>query len=81
VLQADKRHMGFRGNLVTRELADAMESGTYPPTPPLSISIFYVPEMSRPHCLDSEGMMPLDNRHVILQCYEAFKKFISGHLN
>jgi len=32
-----------------------------------------VPNMSR---LLEDGMLPLENRHVILQCFEAFKQFV-----
>ena len=32
-----------------------------------------VPNMSR---LLEDGMIPLDNRRVILQCFEAFKQFV-----
>ena len=61
--------------LISRELADAVVSGTY--TPNSTIVYFYLPPVPRPHHRYSEGMKPLDNHHVILQCYEAFRKFIN----
>lgn len=59
---------------VTKGLADAVTYGAFPPVP--TVVHFHVPAVPRPHRLLSEGMKPLDNRHIILRCYEAFKRFI-----
>jgi hypothetical protein len=46
----------------------------YPANPTIVLTHF--PDLSRPELRLSEGMKPLDNRRAILQCYEAFKRFI-----
>ncbi len=37
----------------------------------------HVPNIPRPNRRWNEGMKPLDNRQVILSCYEAFKQFVN----
>ncbi|KAI6038031.1 hypothetical protein EDC04DRAFT_2698494 [Pisolithus marmoratus] len=59
---------------VTHELAQCVETGTFPDN--LTIVTGHVLDIPRPHCRFSEGMDPLDNRRVILRCYEAFKEFL-----
>ncbi|KAF4618186.1 hypothetical protein D9613_011670 [Agrocybe pediades] len=59
---------------VTENLANAVTYGIFPQAP--TIVHFHVPTIPRPHRRLSEGMKPLDNRHAILRCYEAFKRFI-----
>lgn len=59
---------------VTHELTRCVEYGTFPLT--TTVVIGHVPDIPRPNRRFSEGMKPLDNRRAILQCYEAFKKFI-----
>ncbi|PBK67270.1 hypothetical protein ARMSODRAFT_889451 [Armillaria solidipes] len=59
---------------VTQELTRCVESGQFPHTP--TIITGHVPDIPRPNRRFSEGMKPLDNRRAILQCYEAFKKFV-----
>ena len=59
---------------VTKGLADAVTYGFFPPLP--TVVHFHVPAVPRPHHRLREGMKPLDNRHIILRCYEAFKRFI-----
>ena len=59
---------------VTKGLADAVTYGAFPPLP--TVVHFHVPAVPRPHRRLSEGMKPLDNRHIVLRCYEAFKRFI-----
>ncbi|PCH33417.1 hypothetical protein WOLCODRAFT_111788 [Wolfiporia cocos MD-104 SS10] len=59
---------------VTRELARCVESGQFPHTP--TIVTGHVPDIPHPKRRFSEGMRLLDNRRAILQCYEAFKKFV-----
>jgi hypothetical protein len=55
---------------VTAELVRAVESGEHPEQE--TVVHAYRPEVPRPE----EGMKPLDNRFIILSCYEAFRKFI-----
>ncbi|KAF9037769.1 hypothetical protein BJ165DRAFT_1502899 [Panaeolus papilionaceus] len=59
---------------ITKELADAVKYGTFPPTP--TVVHFHVPSVPRPDHRLSEGMKPLDNRCIILRCFEPLKKFI-----
>ena len=59
---------------VTKELADAVTYGAFPSVP--TVVHFHVPPVPRPYRRLSEGMKPLDNRRIVLRCYEAFKKFI-----
>ena len=59
---------------VTKELSDAVIYGTFPKT--TTVVYFHVPPVPRPYGRLSEGMKPLDNRRIVLQCYEAFKQFL-----
>ncbi|KAK0503779.1 hypothetical protein EDD18DRAFT_1411260 [Armillaria luteobubalina] len=59
---------------VTTELADNVSLGQYPPT--RTVVCAHLPPVPRPACRLDEGMRPLDNRAIILSCYEAFKKFV-----
>ncbi|KAK0464768.1 uncharacterized protein EV420DRAFT_1062917 [Desarmillaria tabescens] len=67
-------HPSFFKIPVTQELTRCVESGQFPPAP--TIVPGHVPDLPRPNHRFSEGMKPLDNRRAILQCYEAFKKFV-----
>jgi len=57
---------------VSMELATAVRQGVRPESPTTVYA--HVPDV--PGSL-SEGMTPLDNRRVVLSCFEAFKKFIN----
>ncbi|KAJ7759988.1 hypothetical protein B0H16DRAFT_1415663 [Mycena metata] len=59
---------------LTEELVRCVERGEYPTTP--TIVAVHLPDLPRPHRRWVEGMEPLDNRRIILECYEAFKAFI-----
>lgn len=59
---------------VTRELDDAVRFGTCPANP--TLVHYHLSPLPLPERRLSEGMKPLDNRHTILQCYEAFKRFV-----
>lgn len=59
---------------VTKELSDAVIYGTFPKTP--TVVYFHLPSVPRPYRRLSEGMKPLDNRRIVLHCYEALKKFV-----
>jgi hypothetical protein len=55
---------------ITAELVTAVEAGENPEQE--TIVYAYLPEVPRPE----EGMRPLDNRYIILSCFEAFKQFL-----
>ncbi|KAJ7743911.1 hypothetical protein DFH07DRAFT_33529 [Mycena maculata] len=59
---------------LTEELVQCVERGEYPNTP--TIVAVHLPDLPRPHRRWVEGMKPLDNRRIILKCYEAFKAFL-----
>ncbi|KAH7903506.1 hypothetical protein BJ138DRAFT_1168048 [Hygrophoropsis aurantiaca] len=59
---------------VTAELADCVGRGVYPITP--TVVSVHEPEIPRPSQRIVEGMRPLDNRHIVFQCYEAFRQFV-----
>ncbi|KAJ6457561.1 hypothetical protein C8R47DRAFT_1060040 [Mycena vitilis] len=56
---------------VTEELVRCVEHGEYPNGP--TIVAVHIPDLPRPHRRRVEGMKPLDNRRIILECSEAFK--------
>ena len=59
---------------VTTELVLAVQLGEYPAQ---EIVVYaHLPPVPRPARRYSEGMKPLDNRRIILSCYEAFKQFL-----
>ena len=59
---------------VSTELVHAVQYGEYPAHE--TVVYAHVPPVSRPTRRYSEGMKPLDNRRIILSCYEAFKQFL-----
>lgn len=61
---------------VTTALLQCIELEIFPHTPTGVIG--HVPDVLRPNRRfnSNEGMIPLDNRRVILECFEAFKKFV-----
>ncbi|KAJ6534526.1 hypothetical protein DFH09DRAFT_1180679 [Mycena vulgaris] len=60
---------------LTEEFVRCVECGEYPDTP--TIVAVHLPDLPRPQRRWVEGMKPLDNRRIILECYEAFKAFFS----
>ncbi|KAF8500087.1 hypothetical protein BU17DRAFT_102564 [Hysterangium stoloniferum] len=56
---------------VTNDLDMCIRGGTYPAT--RTIVERHTPRVPRRR---SDGMRPLDNRMLILRCYEAFKQFV-----
>lgn len=58
---------------VTADLVRAVQLGEYPAQE--TIVYAHIPVVPRPARRYSEGMKPLDNRRVVLACYEAFKQF------
>ena len=59
---------------VTAELVRAVQLGVYPEEE--TVVYAHLPPVPRPARRYSEGMKPLDNRQVVLSCYEAFKQFL-----
>jgi hypothetical protein len=60
---------------VTAELDRSIRFGQYPATE--TIIYHHTPRVPRRR---SDGMRPLDNRKLVLRCYEAFKKFVYPNL-
>jgi len=56
---------------VTKELSDCVIDAQYPPN--ITTILSYIPKIPR---RVSDGMKPIENRKKILQCFEAFKKFV-----
>ena len=59
---------------ITRELALAVEGGEYPER--ATIVRKFVPPVPDLPNYPAQGMVPLENRRIILKCYDAFKKFV-----
>ncbi|KAH8982020.1 hypothetical protein EDB92DRAFT_1895630 [Lactarius akahatsu] len=60
---------------VTAALVTSIGGGAYPQE---ATTVYaHIPNIPRPNRRWSEGMKPLDNRQVILSCYEAFKQFVN----
>jgi hypothetical protein len=59
---------------VTAELVMGIETAQYPAN--TTIVHGHIPEIPRPTKGEEEGMVPLDNRRIILACFEAFKQFV-----
>lgn len=62
---------------ITAELADAVSLGVYPATP--TVVYAHLPVLYHPGLRQTECMKPLDNRYCILQCFEAFKRFVKWY--
>jgi len=59
---------------ITTNLLESIATAQFPPQQTIVQRLIPpVPNMSR---LLEDGMIPLDNRRVILQCFEAFKQFL-----
>ena len=59
---------------ITSALVEAVETGSYPYEATIVHKL--VPPVPRLDLLEERGMRPLDNRVVILGCFEAFKQFM-----
>ncbi|KAH9001258.1 hypothetical protein EDB92DRAFT_1825584 [Lactarius akahatsu] len=60
---------------VTAALVTSIGGGAYPQE---ATTVYaHIPNIPRPNRRWNEGMKPLDNRQVILSCYEAFKQFVN----
>jgi len=59
---------------VTTALLQALATASYPQEE--TIVLKFVPPVPNQNRYRIDGMRPLDNRHIILQCFEAFKAVI-----
>jgi hypothetical protein len=59
---------------VTQDLVYAVETGQYPEKPTIVHKL--IPPVADLNRLVHDGMRPLNNRDVILRCFEAFKRFV-----
>ena len=59
---------------MTEELLISLATSQYP----LQVVIVekLIPPVPLPANLANDGIKPLVNRHIILQCFEAFKQFV-----
>jgi len=61
---------------VTSDLVRAVQLGEYPAQE--TVVYAHLPPVPRPAHRCSEGMVPLDNRKIVLSCYGAFRRFLFG---
>ena len=59
---------------VTSALVEAIEGAQYPEH--VTIVHRLIPPVQQPAELEFHGMRPLDNRRVVLSCFEAFKQYL-----
>jgi hypothetical protein len=73
---ARHRNGGHSTDVLQKKSCTHVAFGTYPPD---TIRVtFCLPPVPRPGRLhSSERMQPLDNRHPIVSCYEAFAKVLA----
>ena len=62
---------------VTSELVLSIITAQYPPQTTTVKKL--IPPVPFPGSLASNGMKPLANRQIILQCFEAFKQFLVSY--
>lgn len=60
---------------ITQDLLLAVEGGEYPSQPTV-VEKLELPVADLAN-YDSQGMMPLENRRVLLKCFESFKTFLN----
>jgi hypothetical protein len=63
---------------VTEEIIISLATAQYPPH--VTIVEKLIPPVPFPARLANDGMKPLVNRHIILQCFQAFKQFVVSYL-
>jgi len=56
---------------VTTALLEELATASYPKEE--TTVLRYIPPVPHQHRYRNDGMRPLDNRRIILQCFEAFK--------
>ena len=64
----------FYRSHVTTALLQALATASYPPEE--TIVLRFIPSVPDQNRYRIEGMRSLENRHIILKCFEAFKAVI-----
>ncbi|TEB33833.1 hypothetical protein FA13DRAFT_1789655 [Coprinellus micaceus] len=59
---------------ITQELLFAINTGQYPAQQ--TVVHRFIPPVPDPNSFFDQGMQTLENRRVVLKCYEAFKQFV-----
>ncbi|KAG5636212.1 hypothetical protein H0H81_008770 [Sphagnurus paluster] len=59
---------------ITTKLVQCVQAGIPPPQP--TIVQRFIPPVPDPDAYPSEGLVPLANRVVVVQCFEAFKALV-----
>jgi hypothetical protein len=59
---------------VTAELVQCVQAGRYSPEPTMVQRC--IPPVPDRDAYPEEGLVPLVNRRIVLQCFEAFKAFV-----
>jgi hypothetical protein len=62
---------------VTNELLISLATSQYPPN--VTTVERLIPPVPFPERLENDGMKPLSNRCIILQCFEAFRQFVVSY--
>ncbi len=58
---------------VTAELVRSIETAAYPPQ--ATIVQRFIPPVPDQALYMEDGLVSLENRHIVMQCFEAFKAF------
>ncbi|TDL16367.1 hypothetical protein BD410DRAFT_795488 [Rickenella mellea] len=61
---------------VTKALLDHVAAGTYPPMPTIIQKLIPPVPLANRSGYRTDGMVPLDNRRVVMRCFAAFKDLI-----
>ncbi|OBZ65509.1 hypothetical protein A0H81_14462 [Grifola frondosa] len=61
---------------VTEELLTVVATAAYPSDHRTVVQRF-IPPVTHPQLYVQQGLVPLDNRYVVMQCFEAFKSLIN----
>jgi len=59
---------------ITVDLVHRVQTGSFPPQ--VTLVQRYVPPVPNAIAYPEEGLVPLANRAIVLQCFQAFKAFV-----
>ena len=59
---------------ITQELLFSIVTSQYPAQ--VTVVQRFIPPVAVPEAYRQEGMVPLENRQVVFQCFEAMKQFV-----
>ena len=59
---------------ITVDLVHHVQAGSFPPQ--VTVVQRCVPPVPNPIAYPEDGLVPLANRAIVLQCFEAFKAFV-----